>query len=1851
MDEVEFDNKKYISSKRASKITGYSNDYIGQLVRSGDIEGRKIGKTWFIEAKSLLKYQYDKQVVKSGNKNTTTSSSLFARLPSIQQNKTLTLVVSMFAVVILITSSVYLAGGKEVITKQISALKESTVNDIGGVKEVAQVWVDNIDIYKTSVARAVEKTNTSLGTLKIKTTQKISKLKNHIADVFNDMESNTVNIIADATGKSKIFASMAYVKTKTIVLNTYNSTKKTINGSLEQTSEFLASANTEATKSTFSNFTTSVKDKIKLWIGIFNTKDKIPDKKPAQEDLKLADIKLQQQPETKNTPQAPIQKITINKPIEKVTVEKTIERIISGVTKEDLESRIQQLNNKLASEIARVADAASRTGRSNFKTIALTNKIDNLSNITVNGVTGLTDSDIPDTITVSNYLRLSGGTLTGAFAGTSGTFSTNFGVGTTSPSDTLAVDGQVYLAQVSAPAVTANRLYNSSGTLYWNGTALGGGGGGGSGSFTQSAGFIYNSTTTDQILLGATATTSTQKLEVIGGGYFFGNVGIGTTSPYAKLSVVGETVAEYFTATSTSATTTLAGGLDVGGGVFNYDSSSSKIILNAPNAIDGAMEITISASGFAQSTSGLKITGTNLGTISKAKGIVLDIDDTGANSYGLYMTGSARHGFYYSSTQTGFFRGINIINDSISSGLSDAKWFSAESSSTSLGDEAVLYRGVLSGATTAGRFLSFENSDNAADVFVVNNDGNVGIATSSPYAKLSVVGETVAEYFTATSTSATSTFGGNLSIGSGKEYRIDGVPVLWGNSTTEAFNVGVNTVSSIGVGMGLGNTASNIFSVTTGINNTSSGVSAVAVGISNTSSGDTSFAFGHSNKSQQLNSSAFGYSNLASGQDSSAFGASSTANSLRSSAFGYNNIASNNLATAIGYANTASGANSSAFGYSNIASAQDSVAFGRGNNASAIGSFAFGNNITNNIANSTMFGPSDTAKATILSSGNFGIGTTSPYAKLSVVGETVAEYFTATSTSATSTFWGKLSAVGNIGIGGVYVDANRGINYSSVDPSAITYGTYRILNIGTSNDIYGTYNSIINDGDSTTKAYGLYNSISNTGTGGYQTSYGVYNSLTGGTTGEVLIGLYNNITIGTGANSGEKAYGVYTVDGNSGGSSSNIVYGSYIDIDDPTTTNYSIYVESGSGISYFGSNVGIGTTSPYAKLSVVGETVAEYFTATSTTATTTLAGGLNVDSGTLSVDYSAGTVGVGVTPASVGKLKVGGAGYFTSENNAFGSGSAYTSLVLGDASSASGALFAFDDGTASSPYVGLSGYSTGSERGLYFGGGGWDVADANAIYFYVDPTYSSSGDTNGGILAMKIFPDGGVVIGSGVPTAANDGVLNVYRNFNDIDVTFQNAIEAKYAIGYDHSEDSFKISKGDTLGVNDRFTIVSSGNIGIGTSSPYAKLSVAGNAAFSGLSNDGTGYYLCLNTTTYEMSTSTTACGASSERFKQNIQDISYGLDDVLKLRPVSFDWKKDFIQNGSKQIGFIAEEVESIIPEIVGYDNEGKVMNLDYPKLTSVLAKAIQEQQGQIEKLSEYIKGDTVELDGSGESAFWSIDNTSGRIKYITPLDLNGFDIINVSAIVGTMSRWSIDASGRLVVDEVSANKVTTNILCVDDICIDKEKFKEIFADNVTVTTQTADTANSMDVEGNNNSDGISSDAEDTATTTDTETVQSDEDNTTNNNTSTTTDPTAGTVQDIQTSTTTSMTDTTLDPVLGCTDSDANNYNKDATKDDNSCTYPDTTPPIITLNGESTIELTVGDVYSEDGATAEDDIDGDITDNIIVSGDMVDTATAGIYTITYDVSDDAGNSALKVKRVVTVIEPVQVGTDINTVQ
>ena len=139
-------------------------------------------------------------------------------------------------------------------------------------------------------------------------------------------------------------------------------------------------------------------------------------------------------------------------------------------------------------------------------------------------------------------------------------------------------------------------------------------------------------------------------------------------------------------------------------------------------------------------------------------------------------------------------------------------------------------------------------------------------------------------------------------------------------------------------------------------------------------------------------------------------------------------------------------------------------------------------------------------------------------------------------------------------------------------------------------------------------------------------------------------------------------------------------------------------------------------------------------------------------------------------------------------------------------------------------------------------------------------------------------------------------------------------------------------------------------------------------AAYTSIYNSGTEEFRFVNEGTFHAdadvkSYSTTV--ASDRKLKKNIRPLDqYGLVEVLKLRPVMYDWKEE--KRGCNNIGFIAQEVQELIPEVVnesimlnGKEGETK-LGVEYNKMVAVLTKAIQEQQEQINELKQKIDGYT---------------------------------------------------------------------------------------------------------------------------------------------------------------------------------------------------------------------------------------------------------------------------------------------------
>ena len=191
------------------------------------------------------------------------------------------------------------------------------------------------------------------------------------------------------------------------------------------------------------------------------------------------------------------------------------------------------------------------------------------------------------------------------------------------------------------------------------------------------------------------------------------------------------------------------------------------------------------------------------------------------------------------------------------------------------------------------------------------------------------------------------------------------------------------------------------------------------------------------------------------------------------------------------------------------------------------------------------------------------------------------------------------------------------------------------------------------------------------------------------------------------------------------------------------------------------------------------------------------------------------------------------------------------------------------------------------------------------------------------------------------------------------------------------------------------------GNVGIGTTSPAYRLELPNiaNASGQGRANAWVTY--------------------SDIRFKENITPINNALEKINSLQGVYFDWK----QNGKRDIGFIAQEVEKVLPEIVSTDPSG-IKSLDYSRLTALLVQGIKEQQQQI----------------SYQSTRLSLLEKDLNLTSIGDLKIVGedskFEVRNSKNDLVT----KIAAFSEIIVGKIKAGLIETKKLIVDGVDIVKK-------------------------------------------------------------------------------------------------------------------------------------------------------------------------------------------------------------------
>ena len=145
---------------------------------------------------------------------------------------------------------------------------------------------------------------------------------------------------------------------------------------------------------------------------------------------------------------------------------------------------------------------------------------------------------------------------------------------------------------------------------------------------------------------------------------------------------------------------------------------------------------------------------------------------------------------------------------------------------------------------------------------------------------------------------------------------------------------------------------------------------------------------------------------------------------------------------------------------------------------------------------------------------------------------------------------------------------------------------------------------------------------------------------------------------------------------------------------------------------------------------------------------------------------------------------------------------------------------------------------------------------------------------------------------------------------------------------------------GGTSGADASIVLISNntgGRVGVNTNNPSEALQVVGNICATG-----------------------TIGACSDERYKKNIETIGDALGIIEQLRGVDFKWRVDEFPEKQfatdEQVGFIAQEIAEVLPEVVSKGSDG-YYSVDYARLTPILVEAIKDQQKQIDELTVLVK------------------------------------------------------------------------------------------------------------------------------------------------------------------------------------------------------------------------------------------------------------------------------------------------------
>jgi len=236
-----------------------------------------------------------------------------------------------------------------------------------------------------------------------------------------------------------------------------------------------------------------------------------------------------------------------------------------------------------------------------------------------------------------------------------------------------------------------------------------------------------------------------------------------------------------------------------------------------------------------------------------------------------------------------------------------------------------------------------------------------------------------------------------------------------------------------------------------------------------------------------------------------------------------------------------------------------------------------------------------------------------------------------------------------------------------------------------------------------------------------------------------------------------------------------------------------------------------------------------------------------------------------------------------------------------------------------------------------------------------------------------------------------------------------------------------------TTGNSNQLVLGANGNVGIGTTSPAYLLDVWGtirqrDAINCSLSSDAEGKIICT---------------PSSLIYKEVLEDMSFNKENFLNLSIRTFKWKEEELSKigislQGKNIGFIAEEVNQILPELVRYNDHNQPIGIKTDLLPFYLFETIKLQQKEIEEIKLQLN-----LDSQG---IIKATTTTATTEESMPILDNLIEKIKQ----GLASLGLLIENGIVKVKELISEKILTKEICLEDendeiICIDKNQLKEL--------------------------------------------------------------------------------------------------------------------------------------------------------------------------------------------------------------